>query len=220
MARISKDEQIASQRIFNHVEDLIGPYYGHKTLADSQNYVSENRWIMFPEYHITSLREGTTYPMPNVFLSFPGDISDTGKGRVSSGCIGLTYNNVEAMLGLRDILKRTSKNTLLMSLIKSLDSAWFVEIQHKIKVNCKESAPRYSTHASFKPTAVTVRDLVDGIKDSDNNRLKVGDSHPLDGNPVLWDVTCFCVFKDTDEAHFDADVQSTFSMFLKVLTIR
>jgi hypothetical protein len=220
MSRISRDEQAATQRIFNHVEDIIGPYYGHKTLSDAQNYVSENKWIMFPEYHITSLREGTVLPVPNIFLSFPEDIVDDGVGGVPEGCIGLTYNNVESMIGLRDILKRTKKSTLFMSILKALGDTWTVEIQHKTKVNFKESTPRYSTHLDFKPSRVSVTDLADGIDDSDHNLLKRGDPHPLDGNPVLWDVTSFCVYKNTGGVCFDPDVKKSFSMFFKVLTIR
>ena len=115
MHNLSHDEVSATHRIFNHVESVIGPYYGRKSRMEAKKYVSKNRWIMFPEYHILSLREGAELPIPNVFVHFPDEtVQDNGSGLID-GTLGLTYHNVQAMQWLEGILGKLTEEVLTAS---------------------------------------------------------------------------------------------------------
>jgi len=219
MKRLSQSEQTAAYHIFNHVESIVGPYYGKKTQAMVQDYVSGNRWIMFPQHNISSLREGADLPMPNVFISFENEIKDDGSGLVN-GWMGLTYHNIQAMQWLNDILKRKKKSLLFINILNSIGDDWSVEIQHKTKTNCPESACRYSTFRAMPPSTVTADMIIQGIKDSNKALLRSGDPYPDDGNPVLWDVTVFTVMKPTTVKSFNGDVKKSFDMLFKALTLR
>jgi len=219
MQRISQDELLATHRIYRHVETLIGPYYGHISIDRAKGYVSANRWIMFPEYHVESLREGAELPIPNVFVYFDGgEIVDNGSGLVN-GHIGLTYHNVQAMLWLDEILRRGKKSELFLNILKGLGEGWNIEIQNKTQTDCPDSTPRYKVFRDFKPSWVS-RDLItQGIIDSNRQLLHRGDAYP-GGNPVLWDVTIFAVTKPTSVSSFDVDVQKSFDLLFKALSLR
>lgn len=217
MSRLSRDEYESAHRIFNYVEGLIGPYYGKKTLDQAMGFVSENRWIMFPVPGINSLREGTTLPMPNVFVSFNDIIQDNGKG-LCNAYTGVTYHNVEAMAAFHSLLIRKRKSTSLLQILSGLDNTWDVEVQHKTKTDCPNSVPRYNTFRSFKPT-VSSEKLRKAITDSNKALLQKGDSYPDTGNPVLWSVTIFSVIKSVTVKTFDADIIQAFKLFTQLLLL-
>jgi hypothetical protein len=218
MQRLNQAELSATHRIFNLVELLIGPYYGHQTLDITKEYVSGNKWIMFPEKSVQSLREGANFPTPNIFISFDEgkDIQDDSTGKVN-GNIGLTYHNVEAMIWLDSTLKRKSKGTTLVNLINNLGPDWVLEIQHKIKTNSPDSVPRYSTYDTLNTSTVTREQIRQCIADSNQSLLRAGDTYS--GNPVLWNVTVFVLYKQITEATFNIDVKKAFDLFFKALTI-
>jgi hypothetical protein len=222
MHRINAAETAAAHRIFNRVEDAIGPYYGRKTVAQARDYVSENRWIMFPQHGITSLREGAELPVPNMFVSVGGEnieIKDNGAGAID-GNLGVTYHNVEAMLGLRQILKRKSHSDLLINMLKSLGDEWSVEIQRKTQTDCPDSTPHYETYRAYKPSALTADGLAQALKDSDRTLRCKGDTYPPTGTDILWEVSIFVVWKDTETATFERDAKKSFDVLLKMMTIR
>lgn len=219
MQRISQDELLAARRIFIHVEMLIGPYYGHISIDRAKGYVSANRWIMFPEYHVESLREGAELPIPNVFVNFEGEVRDNGAGQVN-GYIGLTYHNVQAMLWLDEILRRGKKSELFLNILKGLGEDWNIEIQNKTQTDCIESTPRYKVFRDFKPSKVSKDLITQSIIDSNRQLLHRGDPYPDGGNPVLWDVTIFAVSKPTSVPKFDADVKKSFDLLFKALSLR
>ena len=221
MQRLSQEELNATYRIYNHVEELVGPYYGHKTHDDIEDFASLNRWIMFPKNGITNLREGTMYPLPNVFVSTDPLLEDDGAGRVN-GWVGFTYHNVDAMLAFYEMLRRPSKKLALRNVLISLDTDWSIEIQRKTKTDFKESTPLYDTFKAFKSPEIFQED-VDLIKkaiiDSNKTLLQFGDDYPETGNPVLWSVTVFTVIKKTTVATFDADIKKAFDSFFRLLDI-
>jgi hypothetical protein len=231
MQKLSRDEYDAVYRIFRHVENLIGPYYGFKTRQQIEGFASLNRWIMFPVHGVDNLREGTIYPLPNVFVSTEPTIQDDGAGRVN-GWLGFTYHNVEAMLSLYDILRKTSTQLEFMEIISrlrrrfevtELSDEWSLEIQRKTKTDYQASTPKYDTFKAFKPSEIIKAGNLDlikqAIKDSDKTLLQKGDEYPETGNPVLWSVTIFTVVKETAPEYFDADIQQAFSSFFQLLSL-
>lgn len=221
MHRINASETASAHRIFNRVEEAVGPYYGRKTVDQARDYVSENRWIMFPKYGINSLREGATLPMPNMFVSVGEDteITDNGAGAVN-GCLGVTYHNVEAMLWYRQILKRKSHRDLLINVLKGLPDDWSVEIQLKTQTDCPDSTPHYETYRALKPSAVTTPSLALALDDADQNLRHKGDIYPRTGTEILWEVPIFVVWKNTETATFEEDAKKAFDVFLKMMTIQ
>jgi hypothetical protein len=218
MKRISQEEYDVTYRVFNYVEGLVGPYYGRRTFDQTMEFISANRWIMFPVNGIDSLREGTVYPMPNVYISQEEEhIADNGAGKLD-GYSGVTYHNVEAMIAFRDLLKRRSKP--LISIISNFTDDWSVEIVRKTKTDCKDSVPRYETFRAFKPSTVTPDDLRQALVDSDRTLLQRGDPYPGSGNPVLWSVSVFSVWKTITLDSFDADVKKVFDVFFRLLSCR
>lgn len=218
MSRLSADELKATHRIFNHVDQVVN-YYGHKTLDETAQYVSENKWIMFPASNITSLREGTTYPLPNVFVS-PDDeeISDDGDGRIT-GWIGFTYHNVEAMEALRAILRRPmSRGKVLLRELEILSDDWSVQSVHKIKTDSEKSTPKYSSVRSIAPSAVTIDAIGRAIDESDRTLPRKGDLY-ANQNPILWAVTTFSVERWTTPTIFDKDIRKAFDMFLRLVSL-
>jgi len=225
MRRISPLEVQATHRIFNHVESVIGPYYGKKTCDQAKGYVSQNRWIMFPEYHIDSLREGALLPIPNVYVSFePPEVKDDRTGKVE-GWIGLTYHNVDSMIWLAEILRRKKKSTLFISMLQALGSSgwfgdWTVYVVNKTLTDCPDNTPKYRTFKEFRPSKVTADLIQKAVAASDQQLLRRGDPYPVDGNPVIWDVTVFQVSKWTTPSEFDDDVKLSFDLFFKALSLR
>jgi hypothetical protein len=217
MRAISQEEYEAAHRIFNHVEEVVGPYYGHKTLDEVMGFISQNRWIMFPVNSVTSLREGTMFPMPNVFIASDTDeIHDDGTGR-TNGFMGVTYHNVEAMLIFRDMLRRR-RNNLLVSVFTSFPEDWAVEIQHKTKADHDKAVPIYDVYESYAPSEITAELLSQTLEDSDLHLLQYGDIYPKTGNPVIWSISISVVSKDTSIALFDDDIQLVFQRFFQLLT--
>jgi hypothetical protein len=213
MKRLTQEEISATHRIFNHVESLIGPYYGRKTVDEAKEYVSANRWIMFPAFNITSLREGTTYPIPNVFVSFENEVRDNRTGQVD-GWIGVTCNNSDAMLWLKDTLRK--KSPYLMNILNNIGDEWSVEIQQKIKTDYYESTPYYETIQEFKPSIVTPDDINAGIDMSNKHLPQQGDSYKQ-SHSVLSAITVFTVLKTTTIRTFDDDVKKAFDLFFKMI---
>lgn len=219
MQKITPYELSAACRIFRQVDLLIDKYYGRKIEAQIKDYISANRWIMFPDRGITSLREGVSFPLPNVYISFKNDeISDNGKGR-TNGYTGFTYHNKDAMLWLRQILRLKSKNNQFIDILRDFGDEWIIDISHKTKVDYYEAIPRYSTFATAAPSTVTAEEIQQYIEDSDNNLLFPGDILH-DGHPVKSDITVFSVSKDITEDTFDNDIKKVFGLFLKALNLK
>jgi hypothetical protein len=219
MYRITNEEYNATYRIFNHVEQIIGPYYGKKTWDETAEFVSENRWVMFPVKSVTSLRDGTEYPLPNVFVSVEDEIRDDGNGRVE-GFLGFTYHNVDAMQALHSILdpRRRSKHKQFIDIISRLDFP--LEVQWKTKTDCPDSTPHYDTFKDFEPLTVsTVNQISQAIADSDNQLLHRGDSYYKTGNPVIWSVSIFTAIKETNPTTFDHDIKRAFEAFFQLLNL-
>ena len=221
MHRISPEELAAAHRIFSRIESLVGPYYGLFTYDRVEKFISENRWLMFPEYHINSLREGAEMPLPNMYISFDDEIKDDNESGMAQCNVGVTYHNVQAMLVLWDILRRRTKANFLLNVVHSFGSAWDINIQHKTKTDSIQSTPRYSTFQSFKPQEIVVpNQIVNAIVDSNRNLLHRGDIYPETGTPVLWDVTVFGISISTNADTFDVVVKKAFDAFLKLLNLR
>jgi hypothetical protein len=220
MRSISQSEGSAAHRIFNHVDEL-RPYHGHKTLDQALEYVSLNRWIMFPVKGINSLREGTDCPMPNVFVAFDDEvIQDDGTGKVTEGFMGVTFHNVSSMVNFDEILKRKSKSQKFMEILRSFHDDWSIEIQRKTSTNCPGSTPQYDVFEPvFKPSQVTVPQLINARRSSDQTLLQFGDTYPITGNPVMWSVTIFTITKETNQGVFDADIMQCFDAFFKLLIL-
>jgi hypothetical protein len=218
MTRISQEEYEAVHRIFNYVEGLVGPYYGSKTIDETMELVSNNRWIMFPVKNVTSLREGVEYPTPNVFLAADAEeINDNGTGKIS-GNIGVTYHNVMSMAVLREKLKWKASKESLLQIVKGIPEDWNVEIVHKTKTDTNESTPQYDIFKSFKPSEVTMELLRSTIYDSDTHLLVKDDIYPKTGTPVLWSVTVLVVSKPVTLESFDIDAKQVFKVFFDLLT--
>ena len=214
MQRLTQNELQAAKRIYNRVNDLTNNYYGKKTADIVKDFVSSNRWIMFPVNNVTSLREGASHPVPNVFISFEDIIVDDQNGKVN-GWIGLTYNNSESMLWLHDILC-PQKAEHFLKILNGLTSDWIVEISQKIKTNFQDNTPKY--HQAVQPinaTTATVAAIKTSIKNSDTQLPKRGDDY--DSEPVLNAITMVSVLKETNVHTFDSDVKNVFELFFKVL---
>jgi hypothetical protein len=172
---------------------------------------------MFPVNGIDSLREGTVYPLPNVFISREDEIRDDGNGKLDCYA-GVTYHNVDAMLSFRDLLKRRS--TQLINILSGFPDDWSVEVLRKTETDCPGSVPRYDIFRSFKPSSLAVNDIKKAINDSDNTLLRRGDPYPGSGNPVLWSVTIFSVCKEVTINSFDQDVKKAFDIFFRLLSCK
>ena len=222
MRRLTQAELEAAHRIFNHVDTISGGYYGRKTQAQVRRFVSLNRWIMFPPFNVNSLREGTTFPAPNVYVSFHGEdveeIRDDGNGRIVEGYVGVTYNNVDSMLWLDRVLK-VNNAAYFIKTLNSMGVGWDVNIEQKIKTNHQDNTPVYRPMDSFCASTVTVDQIKDAIDNSRQNELNP-DIDDYDGEPVLWCVTVFGVSISTSPAGFDMCVKEAFDLFIKVLSLR
>lgn len=220
MHRINDSEAAAAHRIFNRVEQLVGPYHGFKTKAQTRGYVSENRWIMYPMKGVESLREGTTLPLPNMFLSYGEDreISDNGRGE-SRCCVGVTYHNVQAMEILRHILRRQPLGGRLVQVLRGLGNEWTAEIQRKTQTDCPGSTPHYETYKAYDASKVTAADIAQALKDSDRTLRRNGDIYPRTGTEILWEVSVFTVWKDTDTATYAQDVRKSFKAMISMTEI-
>jgi len=219
MQRIAQDEFNATHRIFNNVERIIGPYYGRITRNETAMFVSENRWIMFPVNNVESLRDGTVYPLPNVFVSVEDKIQDDGAGRVN-GWLGFTYHNVDAMKALYSIIdpRRPSRHQPFLNIISNL--GFPVEIQRKTKTDCPNSTPHYETFGPpFEPSIVTANQILDAIRESDRTLLRKDDIYSETGTPVIWSVTIFTAIKETVAATFDEDIKNVFDAFRQLLLL-
>ena len=217
MKRLTQNELTAAHRIYNRVNDLIQNYYGKRSLDTVHKFVSENRWVMFPEYHLESLREAVTYPVPNVYISFPdGEIKCDKDGKVE-GWIGLTFNNSESMLWLAQILK--IKNApFFISILNGMGRPWLVEIQQKIKTNYKDNTPLYDTMQEYDPAVVTAKDIKEAVTMS--NVCLPKPQQLYHDEPVLWAVTVFSMSKRIHQESFDQDVKSAFDLFFRILSLR
>jgi hypothetical protein len=218
MQRINQDEYDATHRIFNNVERIVGPYYGRRTWDETARFVSENRWIMFPVSNVESLRDGTVYPLPNVFVSAWPEIQDDGAGRVN-GWLGFTYHNVGAMEALYSIIdpRRRNRHLPFLNILSSLDFP--IEIQRKTKTDSPNSTPRYEPFQQLDPSTVTTNQIMDAIEESNRTLLRQGDPYPESGNPVIWSVTIFTVIKETVPATFDEDIKNAFGAFQQLLSL-
>lgn len=220
MRKLNTDELSAACRIFRNVNLLAGQYYPRKTAQQIEGYVSMNRWIMFPDKGISSLKEGIEIPYPNVYTSFLDDeIVDNGKGQVD-GYIGLTYHNTMAMEWLKLILKSKHKSKKFIDILKYFGQEWVISLSHKTKVGYKDTIPQYSEFYHTKPSEITAKELLKQINESDNYLLHYGDPYPDGGDKVLWDITVFTIGKETEVGTFNDDVIEVFRLFLKVLNLK
>ena len=234
MKRISKNELSAAHRIFNRVDRISGGYYGHQTLGQVKEYISENRWVMFPECSFGSLRVGVNMPYPNVFVSFEsGEITDDasfslgpceyrsdydGGGRMNE-YIGLTYHNTWAMEWLREILDSRAYSGTFIRGLNDLGEDWNVEIQQKIRINYPKAIPSYRTmHPPFNAATVKVKDIQEALIDSDKNLL-IKDLDEFKGDPVLGCITVFVVMRKTSFNDFDRDADVAFRLFTKAMSL-
>lgn len=214
MKKLSTKEVKATQRIFNRVDRLSGGYYGRKVESEAAKFVSLNRWIMFPVHNVSSLREGTKFPAPNIFVFFDGDVvSDDEDGRVG-GYIGVTYNNVEAMAWLLKIL-RPANSSPFISVVNSLGPEWYFRVQQKIKTVFKDNTPRYRDMWAVKSDSLTVSDIKKAIADSNSRIIQPNDFY--EDEPVLWCVTVVSIDKGTRPEVFDGDARTAFDLFNVVL---
>jgi len=216
MKRLTKQEIVVTNRIFNHTDDISDGYYGQKTIAATKGFVSQNYWIMFPVFNVNSLREGATFPTPNVYISFADDeIKDDNEGRVD-GRVGVTYGNVDSMKWLGEVLR--VKNAPYF--IKTLNAmeGWSVNVYQKIKTNFRDNTPIYKVMESFDAKDVTAMEIKTAIKNSNDNLLKVGDTY--DGELILWCVTVFSVEVQTSADDFDEKMKKAFDLFIRVLSLR
>lgn len=211
MARLTAQELASADRIYKHVESLIGPYYGR--ISNIEAFVSNNKWIMFPKNKVESLRDGVIYPLPNVFLSFDNDIITDTDGK-ADGYAGLTYHNVEAMGGFRyDLQFREDR---MISKLKGFNDTWNIEIQTKT-CTCQESPSHYDTFWKTKPSLLTAQDLRTQLRACDASILNRGDDYPGNGNPVIWSVSIIVVNKIVNTQNFDQDFKDLFHIFLRLL---
>jgi hypothetical protein len=219
MKRLSIEEQNAVHRIFNHVDSLIN-YYGHKTLDQAIQYVSENRWIMFPVRGINSIKEGKEMALPNIYITTEKEeIRDNGMGRIT-GSIGMTYHNDNAMKHLREIIKRPkSMGQKLTKIISVLNNNWEAGATHKVKTECHESVPHYDPQPFISVSVLTVDAVKTAIENSDWALPALGDTYHRTGNPVKSRITVYSIEKPTDPSMFDNDVKEIFDVFTKVLTV-
>jgi len=217
MKRLTKEELTAAHLIYNRVSHLTQNYYGNRTQDVVHKFVSENRWVMFPEYHFGSLREAVTYPVPNVYISFPnGVVTSDLVGRVD-GWIGLTFNNAESMLWLNEIL-RVRNADFFISVLKGMDLPWLVEVQQKIKTNYKDNTPRYETIHKCDAPYVSAEFIKEAVMQSNEKLPKVGEYYQ--DEPVLWAVTVFSVSKKITTVDFDPSVERAFELFFRILSLR
>jgi len=217
MKRLSSQELSAAHRIFRRVDNISGGYYGYRTEAQVKKYVSQNRWIMFPVYNVPSLREGATFPAPNVYISFNRDeIKDNGDGQVN-GWVGVTYNNVEAMLWLREIL-RVRNAPYFINTLNALSQGWHVYSGHKIKTNYKDNTPVYNNIETIDARTVDITGIKSALKKSDGTTLQQGMTYL--GEPVIWCVSVLNASIETNESKFDKDVKEAFDLFIRVLSLR
>lgn len=219
MHQITTDEEVSAHRIFNYVDSLIGGYYGQQTQAQVREFVSLNRWIMFPVKGITSLREGAEMPVPNCFIWFPDEeIRDNEAGIPKMGHMGLTYHNSGAMAAFHHHLQHKSKG--LKAVLDDFGSKWSIEIQHKTKTDCKDSSPHYKTYRAFKSgRSMDTMDLSTAFFHSDKSLLEKGDIYPETGTPVIWSVSIFVVTKPVSILTFDQDVKKVFKAFHRLNTL-
>lgn len=214
MRRLSNDELIAALRIFNRTTNIVRKthpnYHGKKFLHDIKNYVSSNRWIMFPVANVTSREEGVNSPTPNVSMAFMnGCITDNTVGQAET-TMGLVFGNNGAMQWLWQILRKPSNTNSFMELLNGLNDAWKVSIDHKIHYDFFGEAPTYETMHSYLAPTITADDIRSGITSSDNSRP----------TGVLNVITIFQVYKESIPESFDADVIKIFDLFFKVLSLR
>ncbi len=225
MTRITEDELVAALRIFNRTVDIIAQthqgYHGRKNLGIIKNFLSSNRWIMFPIANVHSLREAVQLPVPNVFISFhDGEFMDNGDGRAQA-CIGLSFNNEYAMDWLYELLERRNV-ARFMGMLNSMDKSWRTEITQKIKLNHKDSAPIYQQQTEFPVETVSPKDIADALEESDNNLPRYHDEYDENGisGTILNAISIVAVYKYTDVSNFDRDVQQIFDLFFRVLSLR
>jgi len=221
MTRLTQDELKATQRIFNHVNDLCGNYFGRKTFGEIRLFVSLNRWIMFPVFNVGSLKEGASYPAPNIYVAFRNGIVDDGNGRADSW-VGVTYNNKESMLWLDTVLK-VNNAPFFINTINALDSDWKISIDQKTKTTFKDNTPEYRTIDSFEAKSVTVDDIKTGITKSNSMLFQPGDDYPFpDGHfeEVIGCVSTFNVSIWSTADTFDRYSKEAFDLFMRILTLR
>lgn len=222
MKRISQDEYIAALRIFNRTVSVVAKthpgYHKKKTLGVIPEFVSGNRWIMFPEASINSIKEGKMSPIPNVYISFHDHdtIRDNKAGVPIGANIGLTFNNEGAMAWLDELFSPKSAPQF-MAIVNGLDPEWWAEVSQKIKVGYHESTPFYESQEVFEARSVSITDIEVALNDSDTNRPKHGQVIPQ--GDVVGAITVFSIGKETSEDTFDDDVAKVFDLFMKVLAL-
>lgn len=217
MKRLAQSELDATYRIFSHVNQLVGGYYGHKTRQKIEKFASRNRWIMFPVYNADSLREGTGLPVPNIYVSFDDEIQDDGSGRADSW-IGVSYGNSNAMLWLRDILRRKKRASSFIGLVNSMGSDWEVNTIHKIHTNYWGSTPIYKKVNGVLADVATITGIQQGISDGDKCRMKPGTL--LDGDQVTSCVTTLSIEGEATPESFDQDIKNLFAFFTAILSLK
>lgn len=218
MKRLTENELKATNRIFNHVNRLVGNYYGFKSFGETKDFASMNRWIMFPVHNASSLREGTCLPVPNIYLSFEdGEIKDDGNGLVESW-IGVSYGNSSSMVWLDEILKRSKKASSFIELIHNAGDHWDVSVHQKIHTNYWRSTPLYRELCNFKSRTVTPQEISKAIEDSDNNLISPGNL--FDDEEVISCITVFSVKSQTDYTNSDERIKEAFNIFTSLLDIR
>jgi len=232
MKRLTKSEIASAKRIVNRTIAIannvsnskmygsgVRPnYYGRdKTTAEVKDFVSTNRWIMFPVHNVTSLREGASNPTPNVYISFKDEITDDGNG-APTGWIGLTYNNQMAMEWLKEVLS-PKYSPAFMAILNGLKDPWCVEVAEKIKVCHYKHIPEYEPVRAYDPRTITVQDIKDGLQYSNDRLLRPGQYYK-DAYEVEGAITIFGVHRHTDPSDFDTRAEEAFDLFFRALSVK
>lgn len=212
MTRVSQAEYLAAYRIFNYVDRINGGYYGQITLDRIYKLVSQNRWIVIPRKGLDTIEEAKTAPVPNIYLHFEDVIKDE---RGKADCdVGITFHNVDAMLLIRDILRRKTLSETLINNLKKFDDTWDISFWHKISTHTHNSTPYYERSSDiFSSSGITRQDLIDGLEHSDLTRPQKGDIYPKTGTEVLGSASIFSVSKDITITDFDQNMINLCDVF-------
>lgn len=212
MTRVSQAEYLAAYRIFNYVDKINGGYYGQITLDRIYKLVSQNRWIVIPRKGLDTIEEAKSAPVPNIYLSFEEVIEDE-KGRANCD-VGITFHNVDAMVIIREALRRKTISERLIGNLQKFDDTWDISFWHKISTHSPNSTPYYERSSDiFNPSGVIRQDLIEGLEQSDLNRPQRGDIYPRTGTEVLGSSSIFSISKYITIADFDKNIINLCNVF-------
>lgn len=223
MKQFTESELKAINRIYNHTDNLTNGFFGSqkrhpglKTQAETTEYASRNRWIMFAAPGIDSLREGAGAPFPNIYISCDEEFQDNGNGQ-TDGWVGFSFGNQSSMFGLRYMLKRKNRAASFVSFLNNLGPAWTFEVYQKYHVGTFKSTPRYLEIQGVDAGKVTLDDILDGIEVSDNSLIQRGQI--VDDEEVIDCVTTIGVGSELTVSNFDQRIKEIFSIFPPILNL-